>query len=123
VPATTATGGDLPEVSPTGLLDVPSPVASLMEELQPNHDMVKNAMFSLSPFDYSPSNFLNMSPGEGPSKINIEIITDDDDEPEITFSSIPEKGKNRTIPAEEFQVEILQRIGKLEDLIQKWVDK
>ncbi len=86
--------------------------------------MAKNFkdMFSLSPFEYSPSNCLNMSPGEGSSKVAIEIITDDD-EPEITFSTIPEKGKNRTIPAEEFQVEILQRIGKLEDLIQRWYEK
>jgi hypothetical protein len=124
VPATAATGGDLPVVSPTGLLDVPSPVTSLMEELQSNHDMSKNAMFSLSPFDYSPSNFLIMSPVAGPS--NIQIIThddDDDDEPEIIFSNIPEKKKSLPIPAEEFQVEILQRIGKLEDLIKKCVDK
>jgi hypothetical protein len=125
VPATAATGGDLPVVSPTGLLDVPSPVTSLMEELQSNHDMGKNAMFSLSPFDNSPSNFLTMSSGAGPSKDNIQIITndDDDDEPEIIFSNIPEKEKSMPIPAEEFQVEILQRIGKLEDLIKKCVDK
>ncbi len=69
VPATAATGGDLPVVSPTGLLDVPSPVTSLMEELQANSDINKNAMFSFSPFDYSPSNFLTMSPGAGPSTI------------------------------------------------------
>jgi hypothetical protein len=38
--ATAATGeGDLPVVSPTDLLDVPSPVTSLMEELQSNQDM------------------------------------------------------------------------------------
>jgi hypothetical protein len=92
VPATAAIGGDLPEVSPTGLLDVPSPTSSVMAEFQPNHDMAKAVkdMFSLSPFEYSPSNFLNMSPGEGSSKVAIEIITDNDDEPEITFSTIPE---------------------------------
>jgi hypothetical protein len=115
-------GGDLPVVSPTDLLDVPSPVTSLMEELQSNQDMSKNAMFSLSPFDYSPSNFLTMSPGgEG-----LQVIShddDNDDEPEVIFSNIPEKKKSMPIPAEEFQVEILQRIGKLEELIRKCVDK
>jgi hypothetical protein len=83
--------------------------------------MSKNAMFSLSPFDYSPSNFLTMSPGgEG-----LQVIShddDNDDEPEVIFSNIPEK-KSMPIPAEEFQVEILQRIGKLEELIEKFVHK
>jgi hypothetical protein len=121
--AAAATGGeDLPVVSPTDLLDVPSPVTSLMEELQSNQDMSKNAMFSLSPFDYSPSNFLTMSPGgEG-----LQVIShddDNDDEPEVIFSNIPEKKKSMPIPAEEFQVEILQRIGKLEEWIRKCVDK
>jgi hypothetical protein len=130
VPATAAAaaaatvGGDLPVVSPTDLLDVPSPVTSLMEELQSNQDMTKNAMFSLSPFDYSPSNFLTMSPGgEGQDVLQVISHDDDNDEPEVIFSNIPEKKKSMPIPAEEFQVEILQRIGKLEEAIKKCVDK
>jgi hypothetical protein len=81
-------------------------------------------MFSLSPFDYSPSNFLTMSPGgAGPDTLQIITHDDDNDEPEIIFSNIPEKKKSLPIPAEEFQVEILQRIGKLEEWIKKCVDK
>jgi hypothetical protein len=127
VPAAAAAGADaggeyLPVVSPTGLLDVPSPVTSLMEELQAGQNS-KDAMFSLSPFDYSPSNFLAMSPGgEGLQVISQDDDDNDNDEPEVIFSNIPEK-KSMPIPAEEFQVEILQRIGKLEELIEKFVHK
>ncbi len=127
MPATAAAaatgGGDLPVVSPTDLLDVPSPVTSLMEELQAGQNS-KNAMFSLSPFDYSPSNFLTMSPGgEGQDMLQVISHDDDNDEPEVIFSNIPEKKKSLPIPAEEFQVEILQRIGKLEEWIKKYVNK
>jgi hypothetical protein len=123
--AAAATGEeDLPVVSPTDLLDVPSPVTSLMEELQSNQDMSKNAMFSLSPFDYSPSNFLTMSPGgEGLQVISQDDDDNDDDEPEVIFSNIPKKKKSMPMSAEEFQVEILQRIGKLEEWVRKCVDK
>jgi hypothetical protein len=79
-------------------------------------------MFSLSPFDYSPSNFLTMSPGGEGLQVISQDDDDNDDEPEVIFSNIPEK-KSMPIPAEEFQVEILQRIGKLEELIRKCVDK
>jgi hypothetical protein len=120
--AADATGEeDLPVVSPTGLLDVPSPVTSLMEELQADQNS-KNAMFSLSPFDYSPSNFLTMSPGGEGLQVISQDDDNDNDEPEVIFSNIPEK-KSMPIPAEEFQVEILQRIGKLEELIGSFVHK
>jgi hypothetical protein len=120
VPAAAAAatgGGDLPVVSPTDLLDVPSPVTSLMEELQSNQDMSKNAMFSLSPFDYSPSNFLTMSRG-GEGQDMLQVIShddDNDDEPEVIFSNIPEKRKACLSPLKNFKWKFFSGLANLKN--------